>query len=37
MKEIAPRERKEWEELFLVAAREISLPEAMVEKDFWVC
>lgn len=37
MKEIALRERKEREELFLVTAREINLPEAMVEKDFWVC
>lgn len=37
MKEIALRERKEREELFLVTAREIGLPEAMVEKDFWVC
>ncbi len=37
MKEVARRERKEREELFLVAAREIGLPEAMVEKDFWVC
>ena len=37
MKEIALREREEREELFLVTAREINLPEAMVEKDFWVC
>ena len=37
MKEIALRERKEREELFLITAREIDLPEAMVEKDFWVC
>lgn len=37
MKEIALRERKELEELFLITAREIDLPEAMVEKDFWVC
>lgn len=37
MKEVARRERKEREELFLVTAREIGLPEAMVEKDFWVC
>lgn len=37
MKAIALRERKDREELFLVTAREISLPEAMVEKDFWVC
>ena len=37
MKAVARRERKEREELFLVTAREIGLPEAMVEKDFWVC
>lgn len=37
MKEVARRERKAREELFLVTAREIGLPEAMVEKDFWVC
>lgn len=37
MKEIARRERSEREELFLVTAREIGLPEAMIEKDFWVC
>ena len=37
MREVALRERKEREELFLVTAREINLPEAMVEKDFWVC
>lgn len=37
MKEIARREMREREELFLITAREIGLPEAMVEKDFWVC
>ena len=29
--------REEKEELFLVTSRKISLPEAVVEKDFWVC
>ena len=27
----------EREELFLVTARERALPEAVIEKDFWVC
>ena len=37
MNHIANLSRKEREELFIVTAREIDLPEAMVEKDFWVC
>jgi hypothetical protein len=35
MNHIANLSRKEREELFIVTAREIDLPEAMVEKDFW--
>jgi len=37
MNRIANLSRKEREELFIVTARGIDLPEAMVEKDFWVC
>lgn len=37
MNRIAKLSRQEREELFIVTAREIGLPEAMVEKDFWVC
>lgn len=37
MKNVAKLSHNEREELFIVAAREVSLPEAMVEKDFWVC
>lgn len=37
MNKIANLSRKEREELFIVTARKIGLPEAMVEKDFWVC
>lgn len=37
MNQIANLSRKEREELFIVTARKIGLPEAMVEKDFWVC
>jgi len=37
MKRIAQLSNAEREELFLVTAREKALPEAMIEKDFWVC
>jgi predicted nucleotidyltransferase component of viral defense system len=37
MKSVANLSKNEREELFLVTAREKSLPEAMIEKDFWVC
>ena len=37
MKWIAQLSNAEREELFLVTAREKGLPEAMIEKDFWVC
>ena len=37
MRNIAKLTRNEREELFIVTAREVKLPEAMVEKDFWVC
>ncbi|NCB42974.1 MAG: nucleotidyl transferase AbiEii/AbiGii toxin family protein [Clostridia bacterium] len=37
MNRVANLSRKEREELFIVTAREINLPEAMTEKDFWVC
>ena len=37
MNKIANSNHKEREDLFIVTGREISLPEAMVEKDFWVC
>lgn len=37
MKNIAILSRNDREELFIVTAREVNLPEAMVEKDFWVC
>ena len=37
MKNIAMLNRAEREELFILTAREVKLPEAMVEKDFWVC
>jgi len=37
MNRVANLRRSEREELFIVTAREINLPEAMVEKDFWVC
>lgn len=37
MNRIANLNQKEREELFIVTAREMDLPEAMVEKDFWVC
>lgn len=30
-------DRREREELFLATAHDIKLPEAMAEKDFWVC
>jgi hypothetical protein len=30
-------DRREREELFLATANDIKLPEAMVEKDYWVC
>lgn len=37
MKNVARLSHSEREELFIVTAREVNLPEAMVEKDFWVC
>ncbi len=37
MKNVARLGKPEREELFLVTAREKGLPEAMIEKDFWVC
>lgn len=36
MKGVARLNRHEREELFIITAREVNLPEAMVEKDFWV-
>lgn len=35
MKNVANLSRSEREELFIVTAREVRLPEAMVEKNFW--
>ena len=37
MKNVANLSRADREELFLVTAREKKLPEAVIEKDFWVC
>jgi hypothetical protein len=37
MSNVANLDHKEREDLFILTAREINLPEAMVEKDFWVC
>ncbi len=37
MKNVANLNSAEREELFLVTAREKALPEAVIEKDFWVC
>ena len=37
MIDIANVSRKEREELFIVTSRQIGLPEAMIEKDFWIC
>ena len=37
MKTVAVLSKAEREELFLVTARERALPEAVIEKDFWVC
>ena len=37
MKKIANLSSAAREELFLVTAREKALPEAVIEKDFWVC
>jgi len=37
MNEIAKLDCREREELFLATAHDIKLPEAMAEKDFWVC
>lgn len=37
MKTVANLSKTEREELFLVTAREKGLPEAIIEKDFWVC
>lgn len=37
MRKIANMSRERREELFLTTSRRIALPEAMVEKDYWVC
>jgi len=37
LNKIARASQREREDLFITTAREIDLPEAMVEKDFWVC
>jgi len=37
MNRIANLDRREREELFLATAHDIKLPEAMTEKDFWLC
>lgn len=37
MERIAKLDRREREELFLSTAYDVKLPEAMAEKDFWVC
>jgi predicted nucleotidyltransferase component of viral defense system len=37
MDKIAKLDRSKREELFLATAFDIKLPDAMVEKDFWVC
>lgn len=37
MNKIANSNRREREDLFLLTARDVKLPESMVEKDFWVC
>ena len=37
MNDVAKLSNAEREELFLVTAREKALPEAVIEKDFWVC
>lgn len=37
MKNIANLSSTEREELFLITAKEKALPEAVIEKDFWVC
>lgn len=37
MKKVTNLSSTEREELFLVTARERALPEAVIEKDFWVC
>jgi hypothetical protein len=37
MRRVANLSGTEREELFLVTARERTLPEAVIEKDFWVC
>jgi len=37
MNRIARLGRREREEIFLATAHDIKLPEAMAEKDFWVC
>ena len=37
MKRIANLSQTQRQELFIVTAREIKIPEAMIEKDFWVC
>lgn len=37
MNDVAKLSNAEREELFLITAREKALPEAVIEKDFWVC
>jgi predicted nucleotidyltransferase component of viral defense system len=37
MNKVAMLNTSEREELFILTAQEMHLPEAMVEKDFWVC
>jgi len=37
MKKVANLTQTERQELFIVSARELKIPEAMVEKDFWAC
>ncbi len=37
MRHVANLSQDEREALFIVTARETNLPEAMIEKDFWVC
>lgn len=37
MDKVAKLSRSECEELFIATAYDMKLPEAMIEKDFWVC
>ena len=37
MHNVANLSHNEREELFIATARRMKLPEAMVEKDFWIC